>query len=282
MYANTTRTNFYPYLMKKVKFSLPSSVMINMPQGLQVEAIQDGNTFYVPFFTAPASAVGDAQDTDTEAAPPAVKKAPGKKAVAAPAPPPVKPGKKSVAKPEPEPEEEEEGVEMSVETIGDVLEAFDSSADADAALEQLVAMGMSEEVGLALLTHFSENSDLDINDAAEAGLDWHENGLPEEEPAPKKKGKPAAKPAPAAKTPPPAAKGKAAAAKPGKKASKTKIEDFNDLEVNDKVSVYWESLEEHLTGTVTAIDDNGVEVTYDVDGESEYLDEAENTEVFRL
>jgi len=68
--------------------------------------------------------------------------------------------------------------------------------------------------------------------------------------------------------------------KPKGKGGKKKSVEIEDLEVDDRVNVYWENMDEWFEGTVIKVSKSGkVTVCYDSDNEEEILDPDIHTEI---
>jgi hypothetical protein len=160
---------------------------------------------------------------------------------------------------EPEEEEVPEGEEIDRTKVLKVFkELSDVDIDANKAITRLTNLGVNPETAKKVVKKFTSDSEMTEDDAADLVIP--ESDEPEEKPTRKGPGS-------------------------GKAKSQPKeelIEDFADLEEEDKVKVWWESQQDYFTGVVSKVNKKGVYVTYDADGEEEILDEEDNTEVFRL
>ncbi len=138
--------------------------------------------------------------------------------------------------------------------IAEIFSSLDATdIEEDEAIEKLVELGITKKLATKKVTAFMEDASLDIEEIVaelEESLDGAD--APAEKPEPKAK---------------------------GKKETPVEIE---DLEIGDKVKVYWEDEEDYFTGEVTAINRKGVSVTYDSDGQACVLDSKVNTEIFLI
>lgn len=166
---------------------------------------------------------------------------------------PKKKGKKS------EPEENEEApadTDDLAETVVGFLEDFDSgNLNRKNLLKKIVALSedVDEDAVSEIITKFEDDAEADIDATAKdiAGVLRGE--------APKKKGK-----------------------KSAPKKSKEEVVDVEDLEVGDKVNVYWgEDYDEWYKGVVKSIKKGKVNIAYE-DGTEEIIDPELHTEIHRL
>ena len=127
---------------------------------------------------------------------------------------------------------------------------------------KLVELGASKKDAKKAVSDFMDNPDVKIGKFVAGILDIFEE-VEEEEEEEEEDEKPAAKKAPVKTA-----------------AKKEKVVEEDELEVGDKVKVYWEDAEEHYTGEVKAIGKKGTLIAYDDDTE-EYIDD-NNTEIILL
>jgi hypothetical protein len=183
-------------------------------------------------------------------------------------PAPTKRGSKKVEEPEDEEEaeEEEEGSDDERATLIDIFTRYDAvEIDDKKCVKELIAFGYEKDDAQGILDDFNEDTEVEIEAFVDSLLSDEDEEEDEDEPAPAKK----------------SSKKEEAPAK-GKKTAKEKKVEIEDLEVGDKVKVYFESEEEYYTGEVKSIDKKGnVTVDYD-DNTTDVLDEEENTEIFVL
>lgn len=186
----------------------------------------------------------DAQENEPEETP--VEAAPKKTKASKPA---------KVEEPEDEepedesPEDEEETLQSSVAAM---LEDFDGGKmNKKKTVSRIAALaeGTDADEVLAAIEEFEDNADADIDDTAEAIVAILEG-----------------------KT-----KKKKSEKKPAAKKSKETLVEPEDLEVGQKVSVYWEDQEEWYDGEVKSIKKGKVKISYE-DGTEELLDE-NNTKI---
>ncbi len=184
----------------------------------------------------------------------------------APAPTSRRAKKEEVAEDE---EEEEAPADEDDEraTLIDIFTRYDAvDIDDKKCIKELITFGYEKEDAQGILDDFNEDTEVEIEAFVDALLSDEEEEE-EDEPAPAKKSSKKEEDAPAPK---------------GKKAAKEKKVEIDELEVGDKVKVYFESEEEYYTGEVKSIDKKGnVTVDYD-DNTTDVLDEEENTEIFVL
>ena len=172
-----------------------------------------------------------------------------------------------------EDEDEEEDADDERATLIDMFTRYDEvEIDDKKLLKELVTFGYEKADAQGIIDDFNEDTEVEIEAFVDSLLSDDEEDEDEEE----------------EETPPPAKKGATKKAEPvapakGKKvALKEVATEIADLEVGDKVKVYFESEEEFYTGVVASIDKKGnVTVDYD-DNTTDVLDEEENTEIFVL
>ena len=161
----------------------------------------------------------------------------------------------------------EENSEL-VEQVGEILEDFDAGKkNKKKAISAIVALGedVDADAVTELVEGFEDDADADIDDVAKKIADVIAGGAeePEEEEEEEK---------PAKKSP----------KKGGKKESKEELVDVDDLEVGDRVSVYWnDENKDWFDGEVKSIKKGKVVIAYDDDTE-EPIDPEVHTKIKRL
>ena len=161
----------------------------------------------------------------------------------------------------------EENSEL-VGQVGEILEDFDAGKkNKKKAISAIVALGedVDADAVTELVEGFEDDADADIDDVAKKIADVIAGGAeePEEEEEEEK---------PAKKSP----------KKGSKKESKEELVDVDDLEVGDRVSVYWnDENKDWFDGEVKSIKKGKVVIAYDDDTE-EPIDPEVHTKIKRL
>ena len=159
----------------------------------------------------------------------------------------------------------EENSEL-VEQVGEILEDFDAGKkNKKKAISAIVALGedVDADAVTELVEGFEDDADADIDDVAKKIADVIAGGAEEPEEEEEK---------PAKKSP----------KKGGKKESKEELVDVDDLEVGDRVSVYWDDEnKDWFDGEVKSIKKGKVVIAYDDDTE-EPIDPEVHTKIKRL
>lgn len=157
----------------------------------------------------------------------------------------------------------EENSEL-VEQVGEILEDFDAGKkNKKKAISAIVALGedVDADAVTELVEGFEDDADADIDDVAKKIADVIAGGAEEEE-----------EEKPAKKSP----------KKGGKKEPKEELVDVDDLEVGDRVSVYWnDENKDWFDGEVKSIKKGKVVIAYDDDTE-EPIDPEVHTKIKRL
>lgn len=160
----------------------------------------------------------------------------------------------------------EENSEL-VEQVGEILEDFDAGKkNKKKAISAIVALGedVDADAVTELVEGFEDDADADIDDVAKKIADVIAGGAEESEEEEEEK--------PAKKSP----------KKGGKKEPKEELVDVDDLEVGDRVSVYWDDEnKDWFDGEVKSIKKGKVVIAYDDDTE-EPIDPEVHTKIKRL
>ena len=160
----------------------------------------------------------------------------------------------------------EENSEL-VEQVGEILEDFDAGKkNKKKAISAIVALGedVDADAVTELVEGFEDDADADIDDVAKKIADVIAGGA--EEPEEEEEEKPAKK----------------SPKKGGKKEPKEELVDVDDLEVGDRVSVYWDDEnKDWFDGEVKSIKKGKVVIAYDDDTE-EPIDPEVHTKIKRL
>lgn len=152
-----------------------------------------------------------------------------------------------------------------VEQVGEILEDFDAGKkNKKKTISAIVALGedVDADAVAELVEGFEDDADADIDDVAKKIADVIAGGAeePEEEEKPAKK----------------------SPKKGGKKEPKEELVDVDDLEVGDRVSVYWDDEnKDWFDGEVKSIKKGKVVIAYDDDTE-EPIDPEVHTKIKRL
>lgn len=159
----------------------------------------------------------------------------------------------------------EENSEL-VGQVGEILEDFDAGKkNKKKAISAIVALGedVDADAVTELVEGFEDDADADIDDVAKKIADVIAGGAEESEEEEEK---------PAKKSP----------KKGGKKEPKEELVDVDDLEVGDRVSVYWDDEnKDWFDGEVKSIKKGKVVIAYDDDTE-EPIDPEVHTKIKRL
>ena len=159
----------------------------------------------------------------------------------------------------------EENSEL-VGQVGEILEDFDAGKkNKKKAISAIVALGedVDADAVAELVEGFEDDADADIDDVAQKIADVIAGGAEESEEEEEK---------PAKKSP----------KKGGKKEPKEELVDVDDLEVGDRVSVYWnDENKDWFDGEVKSIKKGKVVIAYDDDTE-EPIDPEVHTKIKRL
>ena len=160
----------------------------------------------------------------------------------------------------------EENSEL-VGQVGEILEDFDAGKkNKKKAISAIVALGedVDADAVTELVEGFEDDADADIDDVAKKIADVITGGAEESEEEEEEK--------PAKKSP----------KKGGKKEPKEELVDVDDLEVGDRVSVYWDDEnKDWFDGEVKSIKKGKVVIAYDDDTE-EPIDPEVHTKIKRL
>lgn len=160
----------------------------------------------------------------------------------------------------------EENSEL-VEQVGEILEDFDAGKkNKKKTISAIVALGedVDADAVTELVEGFEDDADADIDDVAKKIADVISGGAEESEEEEEEK--------PAKKSP----------KKGGKKEPKEELVDVADLEVGDRVSVYWnDENKDWFDGEVKSIKKGKVVIAYDDDTE-EPIDPEVHTKIKRL
>ena len=160
----------------------------------------------------------------------------------------------------------EENSEL-VGQVGEILEDFDAGKkNKKKAISAIVALGedVDADAVTELVEGFEDDADADIDDVAKKIADVIAGGAEESEEEEEEK--------PAKKSP----------KKGGKKEPKEELVDVDDLEVGDRVSVYWDDEnKDWFDGEVKSIKKGKVVIAYDDDTE-EPIDPEVHTKIKRL
>lgn len=161
----------------------------------------------------------------------------------------------------------EENSEL-VGQVGEILEDFDAGKkNKKKAISAIVALGEDVDVDAVteLVEGFEDDADTDIDDVAKKIADVIAGGAEESEEEEEEE-------KPAKKSP----------KKGGKKEPKEELVDVDDLEVGDRVSVYWDDEnKDWFDGEVKSIKKGKVVIAYDDDTE-EPIDPEVHTKIKRL
>ena len=162
----------------------------------------------------------------------------------------------------------EENSEL-VEQVGEILEDFDAGKkNKKKAISAIVALGedVDADAVTELVEGFEDDADADIDDVAKKIADVIAGGAEESEEEEEEEEKPAKK----------------SPKKGGKKEPKEELVDVDDLEVGDRVSVYWnDENKDWFDGEVKSIKKGKVVIAYDDDTE-EPIDPEVHTKIKRL
>ena len=156
-----------------------------------------------------------------------------------------------------------------VEQVGEILEDFDAGKkNKKKAISAIVALGedVDADAVTELVEGFEDDADADIDDVAKKIADVIAGGAEEPEEEEEEEEKPAKK----------------SPKKGGKKEPKEELVDVDDLEVGDRVSVYWDDEnKDWFDGEVKSIKKGKVVIAYDDDTE-EPIDPEVHTKIKRL
>lgn len=148
-------------------------------------------------------------------------------------------------------DDDDEPAELDAKSVKKVFTELDGGdIDTAGAIKKLEAMGVDAKLAKKVATKFFESADMEISDAVSQIMG--ENDEPEEKPKAKAKGKVKEEPVEA-----------------------------SDLEVDDRVKVWWEDNDDYFLGTVIKVG-RKVVVKYDEDDSEEPIDPDNNTEIFRI
>ena len=162
----------------------------------------------------------------------------------------------------------EENSEL-VGQVGEILEDFDAGKkNKKKAISAIVALGedVDADAVTELVEGFEDDADADIDDVAKKIADVIAGGAEEPEEEEEEEEKPAKK----------------SPKKGGKKEPKEELVDVDDLEVGDRVSVYWDDEnKDWFDGEVKSIKKGKVTIAYDDDTE-DVIDPEVHTKIKRL